>query len=231
MQKVRTVFKYGVENDLIKKAIRYGSEFKKPGKRVMRQHLAKNGKHTFAANELRTLIDAAGVPYEIAGGLTDDDVLPLPVMNWDNKVADMGKEDYAKIERAKKHLRDMRVFDDDHEEEDEETRNMLLPPPSTMELIVNARREEQQALDRRRGKKTCRCALLLNVSRKMRASTPSTTHGSGSSERSPRAGCRRSPTLSLGRGNDARSAAVVSPMSRSALARPCRRLQASGRRR
>ena len=64
VQKVRTIFKYGIDNGLIEKTVLYGSEFKKPGKRVLRQHRAKSGKRLFEANELRKLIAAAGVPLK-----------------------------------------------------------------------------------------------------------------------------------------------------------------------
>ncbi|HZZ77891.1 MAG TPA: hypothetical protein VFE62_05210 [Gemmataceae bacterium] len=64
IQKVRTIFKHAVSQGLIDKPVRYGEEFKKPGKRVMRLHRAKSGKRLFDANELGALIDAAGVPLK-----------------------------------------------------------------------------------------------------------------------------------------------------------------------
>lgn len=60
IQKVRTVFKYGVENGLIERAVRFGSEFKKPNKRILRQHKAKVGKKLFSSEEVRKLIAEAG---------------------------------------------------------------------------------------------------------------------------------------------------------------------------
>jgi integrase len=59
--RVRSVFKYGVDNGL-NKAIRYGSEFKKPGKAVLRRHRAANGTKMLEADQLRSLLDAADVP-------------------------------------------------------------------------------------------------------------------------------------------------------------------------
>ncbi len=64
IQKVRTVFKYALGQGFIDKPVRYGDEFRKPGKRVMRLHRAKRGKRLFEAKELRALIDAAGVPLK-----------------------------------------------------------------------------------------------------------------------------------------------------------------------
>ena len=89
VQKVRTVFKFGIDNGLIEKAIRYGSEFKKPGKSVLRRHRAKNGKRTFEANELRKLIDGAGVPLKamillgINAGFGNADCGRLPLSRLD----------------------------------------------------------------------------------------------------------------------------------------------------
>ncbi len=64
IQKVRTVFKYGIENGLIEKVVKFGSEFKKPNKRVLRQHKAKMGKKLFAADEVRKLIEVAPLPLK-----------------------------------------------------------------------------------------------------------------------------------------------------------------------
>jgi integrase len=64
VQKVRTVFKYGITNRLIKTAIQFGSAFVKPDRTELRMHRAKKGKRLFAASELRSLIDAAGVPLK-----------------------------------------------------------------------------------------------------------------------------------------------------------------------
>jgi hypothetical protein len=55
------VFKYGLDNGLIERPIRYGSEFKKPDKAVTRRHRMKNGAKMFEAEELRRVIDAADV--------------------------------------------------------------------------------------------------------------------------------------------------------------------------
>ncbi|MCI0643206.1 MAG: site-specific integrase [Gemmataceae bacterium] len=83
--RVKSVFKYGVDNGLIEKAMRYGSEFRKPGKSVLRRHKAQNGERMLEADALRKLIDAAGVPLKamvllgINCGFGNHDVASLPL--------------------------------------------------------------------------------------------------------------------------------------------------------
>jgi integrase len=60
--RVKSVFKYGTDNGLIEKAVRYGSEFKKPDKAVIRRHRAKQGERMLEAADLWTLISAADGP-------------------------------------------------------------------------------------------------------------------------------------------------------------------------
>jgi integrase len=57
--RVRSVFKYGTENGLIDKAVRFGTEFRGPGKAVVRRHRAAGGAKMFEAAELWKLLDAA----------------------------------------------------------------------------------------------------------------------------------------------------------------------------
>jgi integrase len=55
---VRSVFKWGWENDVLANAVKFGSDFKPPGRRVVR--LEGNGlRKTLTADECRRLIDAA----------------------------------------------------------------------------------------------------------------------------------------------------------------------------
>lgn len=54
--RVKSVFKYAYDNGLIKEPIRYGSQFKKPGKAVMRKHRAAAGKKLFTAPELKLML-------------------------------------------------------------------------------------------------------------------------------------------------------------------------------
>jgi hypothetical protein len=59
MQCIRCVFKYGYEAGLIDKPVRYGPGFKRPSKKTIRLHKAKQGTKLFEADELRRMIDAA----------------------------------------------------------------------------------------------------------------------------------------------------------------------------
>jgi integrase len=61
---VKSVFKYGTDNGLIERTVRYGTEFKKPGKAVMRRHRAKNGERMMEPWQLQALIDGALVVGE-----------------------------------------------------------------------------------------------------------------------------------------------------------------------
>jgi integrase len=62
IQKVKTIFNYALDQELIDRPLKMGKAFKKPSKLVMRLHRAKTGKRLFAADGLRRLIQAAGVP-------------------------------------------------------------------------------------------------------------------------------------------------------------------------
>jgi integrase len=82
--RVKSVFKYALDNGLIARPIRYGSEFKKPDKAVLRRHRAKNGEKMLEADQVRTLVEAAGVPLRamillgINCGFGNHDVASLP---------------------------------------------------------------------------------------------------------------------------------------------------------
>jgi integrase len=87
--RVKSVFKYGVDNGLIEKAVRYGGEFKKPDKAVLRRHRAQNGEKMLEADQLRRLIDAAGVPLKamillgVNAGFGNHDCATLPLLALD----------------------------------------------------------------------------------------------------------------------------------------------------
>lgn len=59
IQRVRTVFKYGFEAGLIEKPVRFGPQFKKPSRHVLRKHRAASGQRMFEAGEIRAMLDAA----------------------------------------------------------------------------------------------------------------------------------------------------------------------------
>jgi integrase len=84
VQRVRVVFKYAVDNDLIDHAVRYGGEFKRPSKKTLRLERAKQGPKLFTAEEICTLLNAASpqlramVLLGINAGLGNADCGRLP---------------------------------------------------------------------------------------------------------------------------------------------------------
>src|SRR5437763_9105142 len=74
--RAKSVFKFGYESGLMDRPARYGPEFKKPDKSVLRRHRAKSEPKMFEAEELRALIDGALVTGE--GG--PELVKPDPVL-------------------------------------------------------------------------------------------------------------------------------------------------------
>ena len=64
VQRVRTLFKFGYDMELIDKPVRFGPEFKKPSRRVMRVARVKRGQRLFSAAELRKLLLEAGQPLQ-----------------------------------------------------------------------------------------------------------------------------------------------------------------------
>jgi integrase len=64
IQRVRCVFKFAADSDLISRVIRYGQGFKRPSKKTMRLHRAEQGPKLFTADEIRRLLDAAGMPLK-----------------------------------------------------------------------------------------------------------------------------------------------------------------------
>ncbi len=89
IQRVRSVFKYAYENDLIDKPIRFGSEFKKPSAKTMRKERAKRGPRLFQPKELQAMFGAASPQIKAmlllginAGfGCTDCATLPLRALD------------------------------------------------------------------------------------------------------------------------------------------------------
>jgi integrase len=68
--RVKSVFKYALDNCLVDKPIRFGGEFRKPDKAVLRRHRATNGTKMLEAHELRRLI-AALKGKKVETGRTD----------------------------------------------------------------------------------------------------------------------------------------------------------------
>lgn len=91
IQRVRVVFKYAYDAELIPAPVRYGPQFKRPSKKVMRLDRASKGPKMFEPADLRRLIAAAGVHMKAmillglnAGyGNSDVGTLPLDVVDLD----------------------------------------------------------------------------------------------------------------------------------------------------
>jgi integrase len=81
--RTRIIGGWAFQNDLIDKPIRFGASFRQPNKSVLRR--AKTGSRTFAANDLRMLIDAAHSPLKamillgLNCGFGQSDVATLPL--------------------------------------------------------------------------------------------------------------------------------------------------------
>lgn len=57
--RVKSIFKYADDNELIERKVRYGSEFDKPDKAVLRKHRAETGERMFDADTIHKLLAAA----------------------------------------------------------------------------------------------------------------------------------------------------------------------------
>ena len=61
IQRVRILFKFASDAELIEKPVKYGTSFKRPSKSVLPKARNKKGKRMFAAAQLRDILDAAGM--------------------------------------------------------------------------------------------------------------------------------------------------------------------------
>lgn len=91
IQKVRTIFKYAFDADMIVRPVKFGPEFKKPSKSIMRKTRNKAPKRLFTAEELRKIIDAAKSPLKamillgINAGYGQSDIANLTINAIDFK--------------------------------------------------------------------------------------------------------------------------------------------------
>ena len=100
----RSVFKYGFDNELIDKPVKFGTKFKVPSKIDRRiekvRTRQKNGKRMFEAAEIRAMLKKASVQLKAMillgcnGGLGNTDVAGLPLSALD---LDGGWLDYARV--------------------------------------------------------------------------------------------------------------------------------------
>jgi integrase len=91
VQGVRSVFRHADEAGLIDRPMRFGPGFARPSKKTFRLHRAKQGAKLFTADEIRRMVDGAGVPLKamvllaINAGFGNSDVGNLPLSAVDLK--------------------------------------------------------------------------------------------------------------------------------------------------
>ncbi|MGA2062952.1 MAG: tyrosine-type recombinase/integrase [Thermoguttaceae bacterium] len=89
VQRVRVVFRYAEQNQLVPTPIHYGSEFRRPSKKILRKARQAKGLRMFEAAELRAILDKARMPIKamillgINCGFGNSDIanLSLKVLN------------------------------------------------------------------------------------------------------------------------------------------------------
>jgi integrase len=91
ISKIRSVFKYGYEADLLDRPVRYGPSFKRPAKAALRRERREKPQRLFTADEIKRIIAAAGVQMKamvllgINCGLGNSDCGQLRFSNLDLK--------------------------------------------------------------------------------------------------------------------------------------------------
>ncbi len=91
VRRVRTVFRYAEQNQLVALPVRFGTEFKQPSRKVLRLERAKKGPRMFDAPELRAVLAKATMPLKamvllgINCGLGNSDIANLPIKAVDLK--------------------------------------------------------------------------------------------------------------------------------------------------
>lgn len=91
IQRIRSVLKFGYDEGLIDRPIRYGQSFAKPSRKVIRKLKATNGAKMFEAAEVQALVAKAGVPLKamvllgINCGFGQSDCSELPLSAVDLK--------------------------------------------------------------------------------------------------------------------------------------------------
>jgi integrase len=96
IQSIRSMFKHGYDAELLPEPIRFGPGFSRRAKKVFRLHRAQQGAKLFTADEIRRMIDTAGLPLSamlLLGvncgfGNSDCANLPLSAVDLDNALID-----------------------------------------------------------------------------------------------------------------------------------------------
>jgi integrase len=85
VRRVRTVFRFAEQNQLIDRPVAFGTEFKQPSRKILRLEKSKKGKRLFEAAELRAIINKAALPMKamvllgINCGLGNSDIANLTI--------------------------------------------------------------------------------------------------------------------------------------------------------
>jgi integrase len=100
---VRSIFKYACDSDLIDRPVKFGTDFERPSailkRRARRAAEMENGKRMFDPSEIRSMIQAAGIPLRamillgINGGFgnTDCATLPAKAVDFDRAVIEFDR--------------------------------------------------------------------------------------------------------------------------------------------
>jgi integrase len=89
IQRVRVVFKYAYDSDLIDRPVKFGPAFKRAAKKVLRKAKEASAKKLFTSDEIRQLVGKAGpamkamIHLAINGGLGNSDIGHLPLAALD----------------------------------------------------------------------------------------------------------------------------------------------------
>jgi integrase len=96
INRMRVCLKYASDNGLIDRPVTYGSSFKRPSKKTLRIDKAKKGAKLLTADEIRRLLEVAGIPMKAmillginAGfGNADCGTLPQTALDLDKGIID-----------------------------------------------------------------------------------------------------------------------------------------------
>jgi integrase len=89
IQRVRTIFKYAYDSELVPSPVRFGPDFKRPSAKSIRLERAEAGERMLDAATICKLIDAANVQYKamlylgVNCGFGPEDVARLPLSSLD----------------------------------------------------------------------------------------------------------------------------------------------------
>ncbi|MFO0863510.1 MAG: tyrosine-type recombinase/integrase [Gemmataceae bacterium] len=85
IQRIRSVFKYAHDSEMIPAPVRFGPGFQRPSKKTLRLHRAAKGKMLFTAEEIKAVLQVAGLQLKamillaLNGGLGNSDLANMPL--------------------------------------------------------------------------------------------------------------------------------------------------------